>query len=57
MDKDIKKTIMQTNIGLAALIDLLGEKGIITEDEYLKKYEQAKKTFIRVAVAEIKESL
>ena len=36
MNDDVKKTAVQTVIGLTALLNLLEEKGILTEEEYEK---------------------
>lgn len=58
MDKDITGTtgaIIQTTCGFAALLDLLMDKGVITEDEYNKKYEEIKKYFMDSAVEEMKK--
>ncbi|MBR4382439.1 MAG: hypothetical protein IKP64_02660, partial [Selenomonadaceae bacterium] len=44
MDKDIAGINLPMAIGFAALIDLLAEKGVITEAEYEKKFEEAKKS-------------
>ena len=43
MDKDINGTTIQTVVGLAALVELLADKGVITEAEYNKKFEETKK--------------
>lgn len=52
MGKD--STIVQTTIGLAALLLLLEQKGVITEDEYKEVYETAKDTFVKEMVEELK---
>lgn len=52
---DNPQTIVQTTLGLAALLILLEEKGVITEDEYLKAYEKAKQALIEETLKEIKK--
>lgn len=54
---DFNSAIFKTNIGLAALLDLLEEKGFITEDEYKQKYEQTQKVFVNLLIEEINKSL
>ena len=54
MDNNNASSI-QSTIGLAALLDLLEEKGIITEDEYKKKYDEAKKIVVDSIIAEMKK--
>lgn len=55
MNNDINATIIQTTCGFAALLDLLTDKGVITEDEYNQKYEDIKKYFMDSAIEEIKK--
>lgn len=56
MDKDITSPIFETVIGLAALIDLLADKGVITEDEYEKKFEEAKNLLVDSVIEEMKKN-
>ena len=44
MDNNLQLNVFQAIVGLAALLDLLEEKGIITEAEYTTKYEETKKS-------------
>ena len=39
MDNNLQPNVFQAIVGLAALLDLLEEKGIIIEVEYTTKYE------------------
>ena len=55
MENDLQKVALQAFVGLAALLELLEEKGIITEDEYLKAYEKAKQALIEETLKEIKK--
>ncbi|MBR2518359.1 MAG: hypothetical protein IKE46_01015 [Selenomonadaceae bacterium] len=48
---------MQSTLGLAVLLDLLVEKGIITEAEFKEKYEEAKKLIIGSLMEEMKKKL
>ena len=48
---------IQSTIGLAALLDLLEEKGIITEAEYMAKYDKAKKIVMNSVIEEMKKQL
>lgn len=54
MDKDINVTF-QTVIGLAALVDLLEEKGIFTEAEYEAKFEEIKNFYMDSIIEKIKK--
>ena len=54
MDKDINVTF-QTVIGLAALVDLLEEKGIFTEAEYEAKFEEIKNFYMDSVIEKIKK--
>lgn len=54
MDKDINVTF-QTVIELAALVDLLEEKGIFTEAEYQKKFEEIKNFYMDSVIEKIKK--
>ena len=57
VDNDINVTTnFQTVIGLAALIDLLREKGILTEAEYEKKFEESKKIIMDAVIEEMKKN-
>lgn len=55
MDENINTTIIQTNVGLAALLNLLEEKGVITEAEYIQKFDELKEIVINSFVEEIKK--
>ena len=57
MNETTLKTITQTTVGLAALFALLEEKGVITEDEYVKAYKKAKDVLIKETLKEIKAQL
>lgn len=57
MDTDFNKAIMKMTCGLAALLMLLEEKGILTEDEYKKKYDEVKEVLIQETIATIKKSV
>ena len=57
MDNNLQTTTFQTVIGLAALLDLLEEKGILTESEYTKKFEETKKILVDSVIEEMKKSL
>ena len=54
---DNQKTLTQTTLGLAALLSLLEDKGVITQDEYVKEYEKAKRILIKETLKEIKAQL
>lgn len=56
MENDLQKVALQAFVGLAALLELLEEKGILTEDEYTQKYEEAKELIFTIAVKEMKKS-
>lgn len=50
-----QKALTQTTVGLAALLALLEEKGVISQDEYVKAYEKAKDILIKETLKEIKK--
>ena len=54
---ETQKSSIQATLGLAALLILLEEKGIITEDEYKKAYETARDTLIKETVEQIKKQI
>ena len=54
---DNNATALQATIGLAALLDLLEEKGIITEAEYMAKYNETKKILMDSVIEEMKKQL
>ena len=56
VDKDITSPIFETVIGLAALIDLLADKGVITEAEYEAKFEEAKNLLVDSVIEEMKKN-
>lgn len=55
MKNDLQQVALQAFVGLAALLELLEEKGIITEDEYNRKYEEAKKIVVDSVIEEVKK--
>lgn len=57
MDKSFQKVTVQNLVGLAALLNLLEEKGLLTEDEYQKYYEEAKKVVINETFEQMKSEL
>ena len=57
MDNNLQTNVFQAIVGLAALLDLLEEKGIITEAEYKLKYEEVKKILVDSVIEEMKKSL
>ena len=57
MDNNLQTNVFQAIVGLAALLDLLEEKGIITEAEYTTKYEETKKILVDSVIEEMKKSL
>ena len=52
-----QKSLTQTTLGLAALLSLLEDKGVITQDEYVKAYKKAKDVLIKETLKEIKAQL
>lgn len=56
MKDDLQQTTVQTLIGLATLIALLEEKGIINEDEFNRAYEKMKETLFDSVVEKMKSS-
>ena len=57
MENNLQTHALQAVVGLAALLDLLEEKGIITESEYTTKYEEAKKILVDSVIEEMKKQL
>ena len=57
MENGLQNLSLQAFVGLAALLELLEEKGIITEDEYTRKYEEAKKIIMDSIIEEVKKQL
>ena len=57
MENNLQQTALQATIGLAALLDLLEDKGVITEDEYMQKYKEAKKILVDSVIEEMKKTL
>lgn len=55
MKNDLQKVALPTFVGLAALLELLEEKGIITEDEYTQKYEEATNIVVDSFIEEVKK--
>lgn len=52
---ETQKASTQTTVALTALIALLEEKGVISQDEYVKAYEKAKDILIKETLKEIKK--
>lgn len=57
MKNDLQQVALPTFVGLAALLELLEEKGIITEDEYTQKYEEATNIVVDSFIEEAKKNL
>ena len=57
MKNDLQKLALPAFVGHAALLDLLEEKGIITEDEYKKYYDEARKVVINETFEQMKSEL
>ena len=57
VDKDINSTTIQNFVGLAALVELLADKGVITEAEYEAKFEEAKKIVMDSVIEEMKKKM
>ena len=57
VDNDINVTTIQNSVGLAALVELLADKGVITEAEYEAKFEEAKKIVMDSVIEEMKKKL
>lgn len=57
MNDDVRKIAVQTVIGLTALLNMLEEKGILTEEEYEKYYEKAKKVVLNETFEKIKNEI
>ena len=57
MENYLQPNTFQTAIGLAVLLELLEDKGVITEDEYNQKYEEAKKILVDSVIEEMKKKL
>lgn len=56
MDNDTALSL-QATIELAALLELLEEKGILTEAEYMAKYNETKKILMDSLMEEFKKKL
>lgn len=48
---------LQAFVRFAALLELLEEKGIVTEEEYTRKYEETKKIIVDSVIEEMKKTL
>ena len=57
MENNLQTNALQAVVGLAVLLDLLEEKGVITEAEYKLKYEEAKKILVDSVIEEMKKQI
>ena len=57
MENDVIKLNVHPSIAITALLALLTEKGIITEDEYNQAYDMVKKVAVDYFVEEVKKRL
>ncbi len=53
---NLQPSSLKTAIGLAALLLLLEDKGVITEEEFKQKYDEAKTLLLDSILEDVKKS-